>query len=205
MNWLLVSLEKNESCFDGVKKIISSHDGFISEYSSGSFDNNFYKNVKECDYCVWLCSSEQFLCSGDFAYAAGYLIGKGIPFFCVCDTSKNDIQLVSSDCHFFSKIEQLEKTLSDKFPEILEIEKQKKGVYLLVMDGGIGKNSLKPMLKAKETLGCPLYITDEGVLSEWVHRPAVKAVAILDDNLAVAMLQAADGEPKFKSYSGGNN
>ena len=77
MNWLLVSLEKNESCFDGVKKIISSHDGFISEYSSGSFDNNFYKNVKECDYCVWLCSSEQSLCSGDFAYAAGYLIGKG--------------------------------------------------------------------------------------------------------------------------------
>ena len=40
----------------------------------------------------------------------------------------------------------------------------KKGVYLLVIDGGIGKNSLKPILRAKETLGCPLYITDEGAL-----------------------------------------
>ena len=85
------------------------------------------------------------------------------------------------------------------------IEKQKKGVYLLVMDGGIGKNSLKPMLKAKETLGCPLYITDEGVLSEWVHRPAVKAVAIIDNNLASAIEKSVDSEPKIKSYSGGNN
>ncbi len=85
------------------------------------------------------------------------------------------------------------------------IEKQRKGVYLLIMDGGIGKNSLKPMMKAQETLGCPLYITDEGTLAEWVHRPAVKAVAITDNHLASAMLKAADGEPKFKSYSGGNN
>lgn len=163
MDWLLVSLEKNESCFDGVKKIISSHDGFISEYSSGSFDNNFYKNVKECDYCVWLCSSEQSLCSGDFAYAAGYLIGKGIPFFCVCDTSKNDIQLVSSDCHFFSKIEQLEKTLSDKFPEILEIEKQKKARQAL-LEAGIPFNpdSFAFHIAADNESECNLFI-DAGI------------------------------------------
>ena len=85
------------------------------------------------------------------------------------------------------------------------IEKQKKGVFLLVIDGAIGKNSLKPILRAKETLGCPLYITDEGVLAEWVHRPAVKAVAITDNNLASAMIASADSEPKFKLYSGGNN
>ena len=85
------------------------------------------------------------------------------------------------------------------------IEKQKKGVYLLVIDGGIGKNSLKPILKAKETLGCPLYITDEGALAEWVHRPAVRAVAITDEHLASAMLSAAESEPKFKLSSGGNN
>lgn len=85
------------------------------------------------------------------------------------------------------------------------IEKQKKGVFLLVIDGGIGKNSLKPMIRAQEKLGCPLYITDEGVLAEWVHRPAVKAVAITDNNLASAILSVAGSEPKFKSYSGGNN
>ena len=85
------------------------------------------------------------------------------------------------------------------------IEKQKKGVFLLVIDGAIGKNSLKSILKAKETLDCPLYCTNEGVLAEWIHRPAVKAVAITDKNLASAMLKAADGEPSFKLYSGGNN
>lgn len=85
------------------------------------------------------------------------------------------------------------------------IERKKKGVYLLVIDGGIGKNSLKTILQAREKLNCPLYITDEGALGEWAHRPAIKAVAILDDNLASAMMKAADGEPKFKLYSGGNN
>jgi hypothetical protein len=85
------------------------------------------------------------------------------------------------------------------------IEKQKKRVFLLVMDGRIGKNSLKPMLRTQERLGCPLYITDEGALAEWVHRPAVRAVAITDEHLASAMIQSADGEPKFKLYSGGNN
>ena len=85
------------------------------------------------------------------------------------------------------------------------IERKKKGVYLLVVDGTIGKNSLKTVLLAKEKLGCPLYITDEGALAEWLHRPAVKAVAITDNNLAAAMIKSADGEPKFKSYSGGNN
>ena len=85
------------------------------------------------------------------------------------------------------------------------IEKQKKGVFLLVIDGAIGKNSLKSILKAKETLRCPLYCTDEGVLAEWVHRPAVKAVAITDNNLAAAMIASADGEPRFKLYSGGTN
>lgn len=85
------------------------------------------------------------------------------------------------------------------------IEKKKKGVFLLIVDGTIGKNSLKSVLKAQETLGCPLYVTAETTLGEWVCRPAVKAVAITDKNLASAMLNAAEGEPKFKSYSGGNN
>ena len=85
------------------------------------------------------------------------------------------------------------------------IERKKKGVHMLVVDGNIGKNSLKIMLQAKETLGCNLYVTSEGTLGEWVHRPAVKAVAIMDKNLASAIETVVDGEPKLKLYSGGNN
>lgn len=85
------------------------------------------------------------------------------------------------------------------------IERQKRGVYLLIADGAIGKNSLKPTLAAKERLGCPLLMTDANVLGELLHRPAVKAVAITDDHLASAILSVAENEPQFKLYSGGNN
>ncbi len=84
------------------------------------------------------------------------------------------------------------------------IEKQKKGVYLLVIDGGIGKNSLKSVVRASEKLSCPIYITEEGTLGEWLHKPAVKAAAIQDKNLALAMIKGVESEPKFKLYSGGN-
>ncbi|MBQ8876976.1 MAG: hypothetical protein IJY63_05465 [Clostridia bacterium] len=85
------------------------------------------------------------------------------------------------------------------------LERQKKGVYLLIADGAIGKNSLKSMVNAQAKFGCPFLMTDEGVLSATVHRPAVKAVAITDQNLAKAILSVADGEPQIKFYSGGNN
>lgn len=84
------------------------------------------------------------------------------------------------------------------------IEKQRKGVFLLVVDGNIGKNSLKSVVRAQEKLQCPLYMTAEGALGEWTHRPNVKAAAITDKNLASAMCKNAEGEPKFKLYSGGN-
>ncbi len=86
-----------------------------------------------------------------------------------------------------------------------EAEKQKKGVFLLLSDGSIGPNSLKILLKAQEKLACPLVMTDEGILGEYLHKPAVKAVAIKDKNLALAILAALEGEPQFKLYSGGSN
>ena len=57
-----------------------------------------------------------------------------------------------------------------------EIERKKKGVFLLLADGGIGKNSLKIMVNAAEKLHCPLYLTNEaGALGpnhflKWQHR-----------------------------------
>ena len=83
------------------------------------------------------------------------------------------------------------------------LEKQKKGVHLILVDGGVGKNSLKPTLKAKEKFGCPMLMTDVGVLGETLHRPAVKVAAITDENLASAIVKAVGGEPQFKFYSGG--
>lgn len=85
------------------------------------------------------------------------------------------------------------------------ISRQKKGVKLLIFDGGMGANSLKIMIKAKETLACPLIQTEVGVLGELVHRPSVKAVAIKDEHLASAILKEIADAPQFKLYSGGNN
>ena len=85
------------------------------------------------------------------------------------------------------------------------IERHKKGIPLLLIDGSIGKNSLKTILQVRERQGCPLYQTAEGALGEWVHRPAVKVVAIQDNHLAEAIIKAATGEPKLKLYSGGIN
>ncbi len=81
------------------------------------------------------------------------------------------------------------------------ISRQKKGVKLLIMDGGLGANSLKMMVQAQKTLHCPLLQTGVGELGELVHRAAVKAVAITDEHLATAILSVEE----MKLYSGGNN
>ena len=86
-----------------------------------------------------------------------------------------------------------------------EIEKLKKGVFLIVCDSAISENTLKTIHKAQEKLACPLLTTEKGALGALLHRPAVKAVAIKDKNLASAIVSVALGEPQFKLYSGGTN
>ena len=86
-----------------------------------------------------------------------------------------------------------------------EIETLRKGAYLLIVDGGLGASSLKTVVKASEKLACPLLVTESGALGEHLQRPAVKAVAIKDKHLAQAVQNAAESEPQFKLYSGGNN
>lgn len=85
------------------------------------------------------------------------------------------------------------------------ISRQKKGVKLLLCDGGMGASSFKIIKNAQATLGCPLWMADEGILGETLHRPAVKAVAIMDENLSAAILSVVAENPQFKLYSGGNN
>lgn len=86
-----------------------------------------------------------------------------------------------------------------------EVEKQRKGVYLLIFDGTLGQNSLKVMRKAQETLDCPLIKSEAGVLGERLHRLGVKAVAIKDKNLAEALVNSIASEPQFKFYFGGTD
>ena len=85
------------------------------------------------------------------------------------------------------------------------ISRQKKGVYLLLADGGIGKSSFKPVVAASERFGCPIVMTDAEALGELLSRPAVKAVAITDKNLASAILSVVGSDSQFKLYSGGTN
>lgn len=86
-----------------------------------------------------------------------------------------------------------------------DIEAQRKGVCLIVCDSGIADNSFKTIIKAQERLGCPLLLTETGLLGELLHKPAVKAAALKDKNLAAAILSVAEGESQFKLYSGGSN
>ncbi|MBQ8685638.1 MAG: hypothetical protein IJ514_05670 [Clostridia bacterium] len=86
-----------------------------------------------------------------------------------------------------------------------EVEKQRKGVFLLISDGSLSENSFKIMLKAQEKLACPLLQTEAETLGALLHKPAVKAVAIKDKHLAEAIVSVANGEPQFKLYSGGTN
>ena len=85
-----------------------------------------------------------------------------------------------------------------------DIEKQKKSVFLIVIDSEMGESSKKTALKAKEKFACPLLVAENGALAELVHKPAVKAVAIKDVHLAQAILSVLDSEPCLKMY-GGNN
>lgn len=85
------------------------------------------------------------------------------------------------------------------------IERQKKGVALLIADGAIGKNSFKAIVQAQEKFGCPLIMTEESLLGETLHRPAVKVIAVTDANLAAAIVAETKNQSEFTFYSGGNN
>ena len=86
-----------------------------------------------------------------------------------------------------------------------EIESLRKGVFLLLADGTLGESSLKKIQKAQQTLSCPLIVTENGRLGALLYKPAVKAVAIKDKNLALAIISACESELQFKLYSGGNS
>lgn len=85
------------------------------------------------------------------------------------------------------------------------IEKQRKGVCLIIADETLGENSRKVLKKAKEKFDCPMLTASDGTLATHTYREKVKAVAVTDKHLASAILSALDGEPQYKFYSGGND
>lgn len=80
-----------------------------------------------------------------------------------------------------------------------------KKAYLLIADGDLKGNSFKIMLKTSERLSCNIFVTENGLLGELLHKPQVKAVAITDEQLALAIVNASQGKSQFKLYSGGHN
>ena len=85
------------------------------------------------------------------------------------------------------------------------IEALKKDVFLIVCDQSISPNTFKTIEKAREKFSCPLLITPPDELGALLHKPAVKAAAIQDKNLALAILSVVNGDSQFKLYSGGTN
>ncbi|MBQ9729218.1 MAG: hypothetical protein IJV80_00195 [Clostridia bacterium] len=85
------------------------------------------------------------------------------------------------------------------------IAEHRKKAHLVMADGDLSENSLKALCKERERFGCPMIVTQKGLLGELLCKPAVKAVAIREKNLALAIISAAEGNPQFNFYSGGNN
>lgn len=85
------------------------------------------------------------------------------------------------------------------------IEKLKKEVFLLLVDEGLSPRSTKNAYALCEKLNCPMAIMRANELGEALKRPAVKAAAIREKNLAAAIVSEAERLGQLKIYSGGSN
>ena len=77
----------------------------------------------------------------------------------------------------------------------------RKGVYLLIMDGGAAKNTQKLALKFKNAFSCPLLICKQD-FEQAVNKDGCNIAAIRDSELAKAILSVKDDN--YELYFGGN-
>lgn len=82
------------------------------------------------------------------------------------------------------------------------IEGVKKGVFLLLADEEIGATAEKRLIATSRRIGSPLYFY-AGAIGELLNKPAAKAVALQDKNLATAAESVVRESEKWKLYSGG--
>ncbi len=80
------------------------------------------------------------------------------------------------------------------------VETIKKGVYLLIADESVAKNSKKEILKFKEKFSCPLLFT--AGLEDLVHKANCKLAAVRDKSLADAIYGEV-GNGQLTEYIGG--
>ncbi len=85
-----------------------------------------------------------------------------------------------------------------------EIETQKKGVFLIVFDETLSENSLKVLYRVSEKQGCQMVKAEKDALANALFKPAVKAVAIRDKNLAKAIGDCVEEDSQFKFHFGGS-
>lgn len=167
MNWLIITLESKKTEAEEIKELLVSHDATVFTFSlDKDSSKELFQMTLECDYCIWIGETVPS-CQNSFpssVYAAGYLIGKQIPFFCVrsqgCD---DDFPLATQECHAYCSIEQLRLDLENRFPEFLEREKQKYARNAL-LEAGIPFNpdSFAFHIAANNEDECNLFI-DAGI------------------------------------------
>ena len=75
------------------------------------------------------------------------------------------------------------------------------GVYLLIMDGGSAKNSVRLALKFRRRFNCPLIVCKSG-FEDAVNKPGCKIAAIKDKGFAKAILEIIDGNYELYAEGG---
>lgn len=83
-----------------------------------------------------------------------------------------------------------------------DISAARRGIYLILADEDLGKTAMKRLKAAADALGAPMYIYREK-LGGLLYKPAVKAAALRDKNLARAAEGAVLASEKWNLYSEG--
>lgn len=78
----------------------------------------------------------------------------------------------------------------------------RRGVHLILADADLGKTAMKRLKAAAENSGAPMYLYS-GKLGELLYKPAAKAAALKDKNLARAAEGAVRASEKWNLYSEG--
>lgn len=81
-------------------------------------------------------------------------------------------------------------------------EVQKGRIYLLLLCNSASENAKKNAKKLGERFGCKILLLVGKPLEEVTGRENCKLAAVRDENLAKAILSAADED--YRIYSGGN-
>lgn len=87
-------------------------------------------------------------------------------------------------------------------------ERLKAAPDLMLADSGLSERSMRRSARLANNFGCPMYICEEGLLGELLHRPSCKLVAVTEKNLAAAIITEIENSDKFrlsgKAGIGGN-